>query len=256
MQVNTNYPQQRKQLSFMQLPFRRLNGIKLFEEIHCQSPAKLLEHGNRRDYFVRIEDNYTPDEFYIKIDDINFTPIGESKLSFKNNKTLYNDNIDIIDSNLKHCGAGTIMRLGEIITMLENDIDKIELHSLGQAVYFHSKFKFEPVINDINQLTNYIRTDILSRENDKRFEQIAKCAKEWEKNSIVPDTERLKHGNKILYNYLQCVNKFKLNHDEEFQIYPGFDMMLGKEKVIDNMEYFNKLFEKFGIDYEIKASAC
>ena len=76
------------------------------------------------------------------------------------------------------------------------------------------------------------------------------------KNSIVPDTERLKHGNKILYNYLQCVNKFKLNHDEEFQIYPGFDMVLGKEKVIDNMEYFNKLFEKFGIDYEIKASAC
>ena len=33
-------------------------------------------------------------------------------------------------------------------------------------------------------------------------------------------------------------------------------MVLGKEKVIDNMEYFNKLFEKFGIDYEIKASAC
>ena len=250
--IINNYSQNYKQPAFKQLPFKKLNGIKVFDEIHCKPHINDFGHTDGKDYFLRIENDYVPNEFYIDINDNMFNPVGQSKITIKKDHTLYNDSIDVIKKNSKYSGIGTIMRLGQIVTMLENDLNKIELHSLGQAVFFHSKFKFEPAITDLNELKDYIQLDLLSKENDKRFTDVVNSAKEWLKNDKLSYKDKLKTGNNILYNYLQSINKHKLNFDEDFQIYPGFDMVLTKEKVLNNKDFFNKLFEKFDIDYNIK----
>ena len=97
----------------------------LFNEIFCSAPISKNNLKNR-DYFVRIENGYTDNDFSIKIDDNDFNEIGTSVLSIKNNKTIYNDNIDVNSEKRKYAGAGSIMTLGEIITMLENNMEKIE----------------------------------------------------------------------------------------------------------------------------------
>lgn len=245
------------QPQFSGLVFRKPHRLKLFNEVCCSSPStKYSLNKNNKDYFVRIEEGYTDNSLHIKIDDNDFNEVGSSTLTILNDgKTIYNDNIDVISSQMRNSGAGSIMTLGELITMLENNIDKIELHSLGQAVFFHSKFKFKPALNNIEDLKDYIIGDILMHSQDNRFSKVCTLAKKWlyKKDS---SAQYIEEGNNILYEYLQTVNKNKLNKNKEFEIYPGFDMVLTRKHVLDNKDYFNKLFKMFGFDYQINDSFC
>lgn len=246
-----------KQTNFCGITFRQPKKLKLFNEIFCSAPISKNNLKNR-DYFVRIENGYTDNDFSIKIDDNDFNEIGTSVLSIKNNKTIYNDNIDVNSERRKYAGAGSIMTLGEIITMLENNMEKIELHSLGQAVYFHSKFKFRPALTSADDLKDYIAGDVMIRESDKKFEKVCNMAKQWlNKDKSSKSSENyISEGNNILYQYLQTVNANKLNRHREFEIYPGFDMVLTRQNILDDKNYFNNLFKKFGIDYQISDSFC
>ncbi len=242
-----------RQVPFWGIKFKTLEPIKLFDEIHCE--AKIKNQSPQKDYFVRIENGYTPQELSIIVDDLDFDEIGTSTLWIKDENTLYNRNIDVRSNKKKSLGAGSVMKLGEIITMLENNIDKIELHSLGQAVYFHSKFKFKPAITDFNELTDYINYDILNKSNNPKFKHVCELAEKWlNKKSL--SHKHLEEGNNILYEYLQTVIENKLNRDEEFEISPGFDMVLTRQDILKNKEYFNALFRKFDIDYQISDSFC
>lgn len=251
--INLDSTQTNKNISFKQIPFQKLNGIKAFSEIHCITPAKTLEHIPSKDYFLRIERDYVPEKFHLELDNDDFENIGSSEIELKNNKTLYNHNIDVIKKSLRHSGTGSIMHLGHIITMLENGMDKIELYSLGEAVHFHSKFKFEPAIKDIQSLSDFLQLDILPKADDKRFNRLAKKVINWNSNRDTSLQDKLKKGNQILYEYLQIINQQKLNRLRKYQISPGFNMVLTREKVIENKDFYNNLFKKYGIDYEISS---
>ena len=69
---------------------------------------------------------------------------------------MYNNSI-ITKDNMHGMGAGSVMRLGQIITMIENHLDKIELSSLASAVHFHSKFKFEPLFKTLENISDFIK---------------------------------------------------------------------------------------------------
>ena len=137
--------------------------------------------------------------------------------------------------------------------MLENDINKLELNSLGQAVYFHTMFKFKPIIQDPDNIAGFITYNILCRKGDNRFEKIVNKAENWlnrhEKNS----KESINEGNEIIYEYCTNVIKHKLHKNNDYQISTGgFDMVLKKDDVLKNKDFFNGLFKKFHIDYEIE----
>ena len=252
MIINSIQYTPQKYCSFSGISFRKPDKIKLFNEFCCKSPS-IKTTPECADYFVRIEPGYTNKELSIKVDDGDFNEIGSSVLTIKSN-SLYNDNIDVTAKRRKFSGAGSVMKLGELITMLENNMDKIELHSLGQAVYFHSKFKFKPTMTNIEDIKSYLLEDVLIRKNDKRFNKVCKLAEEWlNKNEI--DDKSIEEGNNILYTYLQTVNELKLNREPEFEIMPGFDMVLTRKDIFDNKDYFNGLFKKFGIDYQISDSS-
>ena len=101
------------------------------------------------------------------------------------------------------------------------------------------------------EIKSYIAGDIANKLYDKRFSKFTAKALKWLDSDNIPKIEKIKQGNKLLYEYIAAVNKYKLNRDEDFILSPGFDMELKREAVIKNKDFFNKLFKKSGIDYQI-----
>lgn len=78
---------------------------------------------------------------------INSFKIYENTFKGCNMNTLLNKNI--------HIGLGEIMRLTSIIELIENNLKKIQILSLSEAIPFHLKYKFKP-INFGSESTNQI----------------------------------------------------------------------------------------------------
>lgn len=243
--------QNQNNINFQRLKFKQIDGIKLFEEFSYKIPHKnFSDISNSTDYFVRADNNFNSKELFVNVYSKESLPIGTSHI-IKCGNALRNSDIHIESDNIKHNGVGSAMRLGHIITMMENDINKIELFSLGRAIYFHSKFKFEPDIKDNEKIAQCIKHNILPNKDDKRFENIIRAAENWLENKNLSQQEKPQTGNHIIYNYCQTINKYKLNKDKKYEIKLGFEMELSKQKVLYNKDFFNNLFSKFGIDYKI-----
>lgn len=113
--------------------------------------------------------------------------LGEEIFSIDNkNKTMFGYLIETLpEYRQKGYGFGELMRLSSIITMIENNIQKLKITSKNTAINFHKKYKFQPA-------------------------EIASTAPK---------------------KYL--------------------DMELTTQDIIENKNFFNELFKKHGIDYEI-----
>lgn len=245
MKINNDFRNQ--QLSFRALPFRTEGGVKLFEEFKVPKSRFCP-----RDYFVRIcNDDYVPHGVSIRVDNANYRTIGASDLTIMPRKVLFNDNMDVFRESNRSQGAGTAMHLAGIMTMLENGLEKLDLFSLGKAVHFHSRFKFEPKITDIRVLEGHVEENIASHKGIGMVDELVEKAEEWLNATKTPARKRRLEGNKLLNEYLQTVLRNKYYEFDEFKIPLGFNMELTKKKVLENASFFNKLFERFGIDYKI-----
>ena len=246
MKINNDY--KNRQFSFKALPFRVERGIKLFEDFHT-TPSKFCP----KDYFVQVyNDSFVPRGISIRIDDVDYRMIGASDLTIEPKKILYNSNMDVFCRSNRSQGAGTAMHLAGIMTMLENGLEKLKLFSLGQAVHFHSRFKFEPKIRELSELEDLVETNIVSHKGIGMVDDIAQRAEEWLFNDTGATVRKRKiEGNKLIDEYLQTVLRNKYYEYDEFNMTSGFNMELTKKKILENADFFNKLFERFGIDYKI-----
>lgn len=74
--------------------------------------------------------------------------------SFKIYQNIFNGyNMNTLINHNTHTGLGEIMRLISIIDMLENNLNKIQILSISNAIHFHKKYKFKP-INYTSATTN------------------------------------------------------------------------------------------------------
>lgn len=150
---------------------------------------------------------------------------------------------------------GEILRLSSVMTMMENNLDSINIFSRGPAVFFHSKYKFEPDISDYFDRNKFL--DAVIKDKSKGFEDLVEKAKiirakTHDFHSTSNESHKLTEQTNILAKeYIQRALK-----EEKPQIshllYAGMDMKLTKETVLKEKDFFNALFEKHGIDYEIK----
>ena len=237
-------------IAFKSINFKKTGDIKIFNDFH----AKLINNNNEMDCFVKMKTR--PNRFYISVDTSDNRNLGQSVCNTLHKGMLYNC---IINNNsyiptIK--GIGSTMHLSQIIMMLENNIPKIQLYSMPQAVYFHSKFKFEPAITNLEEIKRLLIKNILQpRVGEQRFNKFVSEVTNCMNASSLTPQEKLKQGNQILYKYIEAVNTYKLNTDKNYRLSAGFDMTLPKEKVIKYKEFFNNMFEKYGIDYKI-SSPC
>lgn len=245
MKINNDIKNQR--FSFGSLPFRPVRGVKLFEEFKVPKSRFCPQ-----DYFVRIShDDYVPHGVAIRVDNANYRTIGESDLTIMPRKILFNDNMDVFRESNRSQGAGTAMHLAGIMTMLENGLEKLDLFSLGKAVHFHSRFKFEPKITDIRSLENHVEDNIMPHKGLGMVDDLVEKAEAWLNDTKTPPRKRKIEGNKLLNEYLQTVLRNRYYEFDEFKVPLGFNMELTKKKIIENANFFNKLLERYGIDYKI-----
>ena len=233
--------------SFEALKFKNIGKMKVFEDF----PIKLKSGETKTDCFVRA--NSDEDRFYIDIENQAGRRLGISTSNTLNEKgTLYNNTIENLHRELPIQGIGSTMRLGQIIVLLENpNLNKIKFFSMGNAVFFHAKFNFRPAITKIGELSNKLE-DIAAHTNDKRFEANVKEAKQFLEYNKFEKKLHIKEGNNILNSYLQNILKNNLQNDPKFKIYSGFDMELSKKDILENKDFYNSLFQKYGIDYQIQ----
>ena len=67
----------------------------------------------------------------------------------------------------------------------------------------------------------------------------------------IPSSKKTVIGNRIIYDYLNYIFSLKNNAELQKEFEYGSDMKLNKSDIIQDKDYYNKLFEQYHIDYQI-----
>ncbi|MBE7709817.1 MAG: hypothetical protein E7Z93_05140 [Cyanobacteria bacterium SIG32] len=160
---------------------------------------------------------------------------------------LYGANIRT-HANYRHHSLGEISRVASIITMLQNNLDRIKIYSIGDAVMFHHKYKFEPNITD---RSDAIR--VLKYIMDSKFDEYKDPAQLIFIKSTSVDgdySEFLAKTNEFTKQFLDDIITNKKYDNRTFEHW-NLDMVLTREKVLENKDFFNNLLKKHNIEYAI-----
>lgn len=245
-------------ISFKQIPI--VNYKKEDGEIKIVSPYTLPQKYDR-DVFVKIKtEDFDDDEFKIQITDGQVEIASNDFRIFKEEKVLKNAGMDVWDKNYRGKGFGVVMHLNSVIEVLENDLDRIDLYSMAEAVLFHGKCKFVPNFHDRDSIEEALyQISLKDYKNFPRIESSVDKAVKYLNEIFLTgginclNRDKLKYAQDIVTEYIEAVNTKKLTSEErqEYGFATGFDMVLTKDRILENKDFFNNLFKKYHIDYEI-----
>lgn len=147
---------------------------------------------------------------------------------------------------------GEILRLTSIIQMLENKIKTFSIVSKDSAIYFHAKYKFQPSVTSFSNRNKLLSTIV--KDKAPGFEDLSLKGKELAeriKNNPSPEKQRL-YCSEANQFFNQYINRALLEKDINSHKFNWvMDMTLTHENVMKNKEFYNRLFEKHGIDYKV-----
>ena len=81
--------------------------------------------------------------FVTKLIDSDGNTLGSEIFGLSGKSDMFDYNIEVNNPH-RGKGFGELLCLTNIIEMIENKINLIRLYSKNTAIYFHSKYKFEP----------------------------------------------------------------------------------------------------------------
>ena len=154
----------------------------------------------------------------------------------------------------KH-GFGELVRLTSIMEMLENKCKYISIFAKNTAVYFHAKYKFQPNITEEKSALEVLPTIIKDcstgyKELSKKAEKLYQELKQNNNISEEQKTLLLKKVNKLVDCYIKkALLEGKNGQGHEFE--KGMNMILTKEVIQKEKEFFNQKFRNQGIKYKI-----
>ena len=195
------------------------------------------------------------ERYVTKLTDKNNKILGYEIFSFEDcDKDLFGYSIRV-NPELRQKGfrLGELLRLSSIIELFENKMQKLKIYSKDTAIYFHSKYKFQPDITSFRDrdeaLKSIINNPARGMEN---FIQSAKKLLEKLQQNKEPEFQRntIKETNKRAKEYIEKA----LTSKDGDKIYPfnyGMGMELTKDAIIKNKDFYNNIFKNHGIDYEI-----
>ena len=161
--------------------------------------------------------------------------------------------INVLDEyRQRHYFFGEILRLASIIQMLENKIKTFSIKSKETAIYFHSKYKFEPSITSFDERDRLLKN--VADDTDPNFKDLALQAKELIERIKTPlqDDEKRRmcvNASAVLKEYISraLADSSTKQHKLKWPV----DMKLTDKIVRENKDYLDSLFIKHGIDYKI-----
>lgn len=245
-----------KIISFKKLPFYEKSNIKLAQEYEIPAKSFLDD-----DHFVKM--SYDPIKGEYSTDIYNERNENIAKNQFvinRDKKELYATNMDVWKQKDRNKGLGGILHLNNIIEMMENKLKTIRVFSLAPAVFFHGKYQFEPQLTNYDDIIEAMYTISTKDCSDiPKLKPIVDRASEHFDNIFYSSgfnpkfDKNIKNANEIIRDYIKTVNKEKLTPEQKeyYNFNQGFTMILSKENVIQNKDFFNNLFKKHSIDYEI-----
>lgn len=159
-----------------------------------------------------------------------------------------------VSQDFRHRNLGELLHLAGIINMLENNLPHIKLYSKENAVYFHSKYQFEPDIVRFSERDNALNT--IAQDTTIEIQDIVRKAKDLIKKIALDDTPEAqrqfcKEASKIAASYINAIQKLSGTTYQQHPFKNGFDMILTKLKIKEHSSFFNELFQKHHIDYQI-----
>lgn len=149
---------------------------------------------------------------------------------------------------------GELLRLTSIIEFLENQKDKFSIYSKETAIMFHSKYKFEPDIFQFLHRDKMLKTILKNKDckDEKIIERATQITKKVNDKMTSEEEQRnlCRETSVLAKDYIDYLMK-NVEDPKSCQFEYGIDMVLTKEKVLENKDFFNELFKKHGIDYTI-----
>lgn len=149
---------------------------------------------------------------------------------------------------------GEILRLSSIIEIMENKVKNFEIISKDTAIYFHAKYKFTPNLA-FSDRDKFLKT--LSGDKSNGYEKFSQKAQDLanklkiaKENADMPQQRKIcAETNEVLGEYLDKViaEKSQKQHPINFTM----PMTLTDENILKNKGFFNQLFKKHGIDYNV-----
>jgi len=235
--MNTN-------ISFGSIAFSTRKNVRMFEPFTCHTTDK-----NKSSYHVSITENKKPGTY-----DINFQDTrGKDLVSRSHTKIDPTINYMFIDKmstiySKRSKGLGTCMHLAAIMEMFENNTDCINLYSAPRAIAFHIRMGFKPDGKwEENLKTNIIN---ISKDDTPELNNFKEDANALLKSKFdLKMKERL--ANKLIYEYTKSAIKVKDRKSLEYMFDKTVPMTLTRKYVSENKDFYNKLFDKYGIDYQI-----
>lgn len=243
-------------ISFKNIPIKKLKGINV------PVNYKIKEKDSEEDIFINTHPKEKKGKFYTSINKGILNNLSQNEFSIDlKNKTLEDETMRVFDINDRKKGYGAIMHLNNIIEVLENDLEKIELFSLQEAILFHAKYKFQPKVKNYEDIRDIMFC--ISQKNCDNFPELKKITQKAANffddmfyTSIFNNKNKdiIKDANDIMQEYFDTVNSKKLSISEQeyYALNTSIDMFLTKDRILKNKDFFNKLFEKYNIDYKIK----
>lgn len=150
---------------------------------------------------------------------------------------------------------GEILRLSSIMMMVQNKIKEFEIYSKHSAIYFHSRYMFEPAITNFQERDSALQSIVKNCEDKEEYKEFQREAEEILENSFTHKDAKIQRNlcieaNMLLKKYIAKV----LEKKSEYREHPfstGITMKLTNDSIFTNKKYFNNLFKKHKIDYEI-----
>lgn len=160
-----------------------------------------------------------------------------------NNKFLEGEYIEV-DKRMRNKGIGEVLKLASLIEMKKNNLNKMILYSVPDAIKFHAKFGFTPDIVYVAPVPLILKG---VKENRIYKDLSARASALLDRISAeFINKDNLKKANELLLEYIdRCLQ------DNTPVFNRKINMVLTKEKINSNAEFYNNLFEKHGINFKI-----
>ena len=238
-------------MSFTAIPMKKVGSFNVIDEKKLNNQIKTQQNG---DLFLKSEHEPPSEELSNKEQHfLSFAKGSDSEgfpmmdyVFIKNENTILAEEISVPSELQKEgLGLGSKLMLYGIVTALSNhEIESITLYSLPETVLFYAKLKFDTNFENIACLKNFAIKNLP--------EKIGRKVNAISNSKYFTDETKLNKGNEILSKYLQ--NLATKGKDEQTKNYTPrhvCKMILTKDHVYENKEFYNNLFTKHGIDYEI-----
>lgn len=232
-------------ISFTSLKMTQHGSLKVPEDFTCKDI-------NNKQYNVKYKKEHDG-VFTIECDNTNN---ASNKFNVKDG-VVYGKYL-LVNKNSERLGLGTILHLMKVIELLENNLSVIKLSSLPSAVLFHGKFGFKADIQSFKEAKYMLSSCIPMCFTHEDFISPSTKAASLIASPMTDKNKYINQTNEIFNEVLDiCRNKKDIDlsyirfRDDIFDQSLMYNMKLTREDIIKDKEFYNNLYKKFSIDYQI-----